>query len=115
MFQIMKSITRMLYIPPELGAQTTLYCALDNQLANESGEFYANCTRFEHTRCAVSNYITSYAIDDETAKRLWDLSCELVKLEDQYNIPPVDDDGTQKTNSQSKCIIGSRVTPVATN
>ena len=81
----------MWYIPVELGTQTTLYCALDPQLANESGEFYANCTRFEHKKCAVSNYKTSQTINDETAKKLWDLSCELVKLEDQYNIPLVDD------------------------
>ena len=91
MFQIMKSITSFCYISPELGTQTTLYCALDPQLANESGEFYANCTRFEHKKCAFSNYIASQPLNDETAKRLWDLSCEMVKLEHQYNIPPVDD------------------------
>ena len=110
-------MTRISFIPTKLGCQTTLYCALDDQLANESGEFYANCTRFEHTKCAVSNYITSQPLDDETAKRLWDISCELVKLEDQYNIPPVDDDDTQKTKSQRKCFTsnGSRVKPVATN
>ena len=106
----------MWYIPTELGCQTTLYCALDDQLANESGEFYANCTRFEHTKCAVSNYITSQPLDDETAKKLWDFSCELVKLEDRYNIGTVDDH-SQETKSQSKCFTsnGSRVNPVATN
>ena len=104
-------------IPSELGCQTTLYCALDEKLANESGHYYANCTKFTNSSFALSSYLSSKALDDETAEKLWDFSCELVKLEDQYNIPPVDDDGTQKKKGQSKCFASnsSHVEPVATN
>ena len=74
------------FIPPELGCQTILYCALDNQIVNESGDFYGNCTKFVNQFCTVVNYIANFACDDITAKRLWDLSCELVKLESCYRI-----------------------------
>ena len=73
-------------IPPELGCQTTLYCALDEELANESGHYYANCTKFVNSTFAITNHIASKAFDDETAEKLWNLSCELVKLEDKYKI-----------------------------
>ena len=86
MFQIMKSITSFCYIPVELGTQTTLYCALDEKLANESGHYYANCTKFTNSSFAISYYLANKALDDETAEKLWDLSFELVKLEDKYNV-----------------------------
>ena len=73
-------------IPPELGCQTTLYCALDEQLANESGHYYANCTKFTNSSFAISSYLANKALDDETAEKLWDFSCALVKLEDKYKI-----------------------------
>ena len=73
-------------VPPELGCQTTLYCALDEQLANESGHYYANCTKFTNSSFAISNYLSSKALDDETAEKLWDFSCESVKLEDKYKM-----------------------------
>ena len=70
----------------ELGCQTTIYCALDEKLANESGHYYANCTKCTNSSFAVSSYLASKALDDETAEKLWDLSFELVKLEDKYKI-----------------------------
>ena len=73
-------------IPSELGCQTTLYCALDEELANESGHFYSNCTRFTNSSFAVSNYLATKALDDETAEKLWNFSCELVRLENKYKI-----------------------------
>ena len=73
-------------IPSEIGCQTTLYCALDEQLANESGHYYANCTKSTNSSFAISSYLSSKALDDETAEKLWDLSCEFVKLEDKYKI-----------------------------
>ena len=73
-------------LSPELGCQTTLYCALDEKLANESGHYYANCTKFTNSSFAITSYLANKAVDDETAEKLWDLSCEFVKLEDKYKI-----------------------------
>ncbi len=40
--------------------------------------FYSNCRRVD---CMVSR-----ATDDESAKKLWELSCDLVKLEDELRM-----------------------------
>jgi hypothetical protein len=45
---------------------------------NKSICFYSNCRRVD---CMVSR-----ATDDESAKKLWELSCDLVKLEDELRI-----------------------------
>ncbi|CAG2104799.1 unnamed protein product [Medioppia subpectinata] len=65
---------RNFYITPFMGSQTTLYCALDDKLADETG----NCVR-------VDNMIPE-ATDDKIAKTLWELSCDLVKLEEPLKI-----------------------------
>lgn len=80
-----------MYLPTELRIQTQLYCALDEKIKNQSGHYYSNNTKFVDDWSAVSNYLAKKARDDEFAKKLWDLSCELVKLEDKYNILPPDD------------------------
>uniref|UniRef100_A0A1B6HUV6 Uncharacterized protein n=1 Tax=Homalodisca liturata TaxID=320908 RepID=A0A1B6HUV6_9HEMI len=56
---------------PEQGAQTTIYCAVDEKAANETGLYYSDC--------AVAT-TTAMAQDDELAKRLWDTSLDMVKL-----------------------------------
>ena len=83
------------------GCQTAVYLAVDDKVANESGEYYAHFTKFANEKYAVINYIANHACDDEAAQRLWDLSCKLVKLEDKYNIPPPDDLPIQTTNRYS--------------
>lgn len=55
----------------EQGAQTTLYCAVDETLANESGQYYDDCQKVIPTQLAQN---------DELAKTLWDVSVEMVKL-----------------------------------
>ena len=104
-------------LSPELGCQTTLYCALDEKLANESGHYYANCTKFTNSSFAVSTYLTKNALDDELAKKLWDFSCELVKLEYEYNIPSANDknesNGQRKNFQIRSC--KSRVKPAQSN
>lgn len=81
----------LLSISAHHGCQTIIYCAVDNEVVNESGHFYANFTKYVNQRCAVRNYIAEFACDDQSAQMLWNLSCELVKLEDKFNIPPPDD------------------------
>ncbi|CAG2183675.1 unnamed protein product, partial [Oppiella nova] len=67
---------RIVQIDAELGAQTTHYCALEPSLANETGRYYKNCSRVDSM---VDN-----AVDDLAAKKLWELSCKAVDIEDKY-------------------------------
>lgn len=68
---ILNSIKNIALISPEQGTQTTLYCCLDPQLANESGCYYANCQKKK---------LMKHAYDEEVAKRLWNVSCDLLEL-----------------------------------
>jgi len=56
---------------PEQGAQTSIYCCVDERLAEESGKYYSDC------REATPS---SQARSDEDAKRLWEISEKLTKL-----------------------------------
>ncbi|XP_060726030.1 retinol dehydrogenase 12, like isoform X2 [Tachysurus vachellii] len=53
------------------GAQTTIYCAVAPELETESGKYYSDC--------APAN-CSSAAVDDDMAQRLWDLSCQMLKI-----------------------------------
>jgi len=57
---------------PWNGAQTTICCAVDSNLATESGKYYSDCVEVEPSK---------EALDDVTAKKLWDASVSLVKLQ----------------------------------
>ncbi|XP_053601208.1 retinol dehydrogenase 13-like isoform X2 [Plodia interpunctella] len=57
---------------PELGAQTTIYCAVDEKCANETGLYYSDCQVTSPSQMAQS---------DENAKKLWELSQKLVGLD----------------------------------
>ncbi|XP_016392483.1 retinol dehydrogenase 12-like [Sinocyclocheilus rhinocerous] len=55
--------------PPEEGAYTTLYCALTPDLP--TGAYYSNCAMAPCSRAAN---------DDNTASRLWAVSCHLLGI-----------------------------------
>uniref|UniRef100_A0A3P8RPP6 Uncharacterized protein n=1 Tax=Amphiprion percula TaxID=161767 RepID=A0A3P8RPP6_AMPPE len=56
---------------PWEGAQTTIYCAVDESQANVSGLYYSDCAPKEPA---------PQALDDAAAKKLWDLSASMVGL-----------------------------------
>ncbi|XP_066259950.1 retinol dehydrogenase 13-like [Euwallacea similis] len=60
---------------PEQGAQTTIYCSVDEKCATESGLYYAECALKSPTKAAQN---------EEDAKRLWIESLKLVDLPDNY-------------------------------
>ncbi|XP_051500419.1 retinol dehydrogenase 12 [Myxocyprinus asiaticus] len=69
---------RLLFIPfifliktPWQGAQTTIYCAVDESLQNSSGLYYSDCAPKE---------AAPQGRDDAAARRLWDLSASMVGL-----------------------------------
>lgn len=63
--------SKIFFRTPKVGAQTTVYCAVEESLAEESGYYYNDCHRTEPA---------ANAKDDEAARRLWDLSESLVGL-----------------------------------
>ena len=58
---------------PRQGAQTTIYCAVAEELEEVSGKYFGDC-RQQVPKTAVS-------MDDEVAERLWKVSSEMVNLE----------------------------------
>ncbi|XP_014251574.1 retinol dehydrogenase 11-like [Cimex lectularius] len=58
---------------PKQGAQTTLYCAVDEKTANETGLYYDDCK----VSCT-----SALAKNDEVAKELWEVSVKMVNLGD---------------------------------
>ncbi|CAG2169959.1 unnamed protein product [Oppiella nova] len=71
------TMTTLLYLRPEMGCQTTLYCALEESLDRETGLYYNNCREEK---------LWANGSDDKSAERLWNLSCDLVHLEDHLKI-----------------------------
>lgn len=65
------AVASIFFVTPEMGAQTSVYCATDESLAAESGYYYRDCCREEPALQAK---------DDETAERLWEVSEKLVGL-----------------------------------
>ena len=59
---------------PFNGAQTTLYCALDKRLENETGKYYSDCEeKLPQPKALIA----------EDQKRLWNLSEKAVSLNAQ--------------------------------
>ncbi|XP_053689610.1 retinol dehydrogenase 12-like [Sabethes cyaneus] len=69
--KLVKPLLRLVFKTPRSGAQTSLYTALDEELASESGKYYADC------RATVP---TKAARDDETASWLWNMSEKMTGL-----------------------------------
>ncbi|KAG5886495.1 hypothetical protein JTB14_014678 [Gonioctena quinquepunctata] len=70
------SVAKILLKTPEQGAQTQIHCAVDEKCANESGLYYSDC--------GVINP-SEEARNEEYARKLWDMSLELVELGTTYD------------------------------
>ncbi|KAK7881508.1 hypothetical protein WMY93_029917 [Mugilogobius chulae] len=53
------------------GAQTSIYCAVEPSLENESGGYYSDCAP---AKCSAK------AKDDDLAQKLWELSCQMLSI-----------------------------------
>ena len=71
-FFFLSHIFRPFTISIEAGAQTTIYCALDESVPYYSGRYFADCQLAEETELAR---------DEKIASQLWDLSCKLTGVE----------------------------------
>ena len=58
------------------GAQTTIYCAVAEELEGVSGKYFADCQLQELT--------TKLSQDDEVAEILWTASAAMVGLDNEY-------------------------------
>ena len=56
---------------PEMGAQTTIHCAVSEELAGKSGLYFRDCRPAEPSELAK---------DDGLAKKLWELSEDLTGI-----------------------------------
>ena len=54
------------------GAQTTIFCAIDETLDGITGRYYADCQE--------SKLLNPKAENDELAKKLWEKSAEIVQM-----------------------------------
>ncbi|KAG5312077.1 RDH12 dehydrogenase, partial [Acromyrmex insinuator] len=65
-------LAQLLYKDAKQGAQTTIYCCIDEEIANETGLYYSNC-----------GVTTPYrkANQHEYPEKLWNVSCRLLHLE----------------------------------
>lgn len=67
-----KNILKYLQKSVKQGAQTTIYCAVDEQAGKETGLYYADCETAP---------VSKDAKNPEHAKKMWDVSVKLVKLD----------------------------------
>ncbi|TGZ55690.1 retinol dehydrogenase 12-like isoform X1 [Temnothorax longispinosus] len=66
------TIARLIFKNAEQGAQTTIYCSVDEKTANETGLYYSNCGVSTTYRKANNRHY---------AEKLWNVSCRLLHLE----------------------------------
>lgn len=57
---------------PREGAQTSIYCAVAEELHSISGKHFSDC---------APAFVAPQGRSEETARRLWDVSCELLGIE----------------------------------
>ncbi|XP_034015500.1 retinol dehydrogenase 12 [Thalassophryne amazonica] len=57
---------------PQEGAQTSIYCAVAEELQSVSGKHFSDCT---------PAFVAPQGRSEETARRLWDISCEVLSIE----------------------------------
>lgn len=63
---------RMILKTPQQGAQTTIYCAVAEELKGVSGRYFEDCQEKE--------LVKDFMKDRETEEKLWQLSMEMVGL-----------------------------------
>ena len=68
-------VSYLLLKTPRQGAQTTLHCALAEELEGTSGRYYGNCQE--------EKLATAVAADDDVGEELWRISERMVGLEPQ--------------------------------
>ena len=63
----------LLFKNPQQGAQTSIYCAVSEEMEGVSGKYLVDCK--------IRRLTTPAATDDEAAERLWRISAKMVGLD----------------------------------
>lgn len=69
---ILFTVFSMFLKTPREGAQTSIYCAVAEELQSISGKHFSDCT---------PAFVAPQGRSEETARRLWEASCELLGIE----------------------------------
>lgn len=72
----MKSYFKKFIKTPEEGARTTIFCAVHEMCANETGLYYGNCK---------PSYVSHITRKKKVAKKLWDASLKMSGLNEHFN------------------------------
>lgn len=64
-------ISRATWKTPAQGAQTSIYCAVDESLDGVSGKYYSDCAEAS---------MSKMALDDDLARKLWEVSVKMTGL-----------------------------------
>lgn len=68
---LLRPLTKLFFLDPAGGCQTTLYCALQEGLEPLSGRYFSNC---------ALQQVGARARDDAVVKKLWEVSERLTGL-----------------------------------
>lgn len=69
LMMIVFTVCSMFLKTPREGAQTSIYCAVADELQSISGKHFSDC---------APAFVAPQGRSEETARRLWDASCELL-------------------------------------
>ncbi|KAM9786708.1 retinol dehydrogenase 12 isoform X2 [Syngnathus typhle] len=72
LMMIMFSLLSVFLKTPREGAQTSIYCAVAEELHSISGKHFSDCT---------PAFVAPQGRSEETARRLWDASCEFLGIQ----------------------------------
>ncbi|XP_053947384.1 retinol dehydrogenase 14 isoform X1 [Anastrepha ludens] len=70
----MMAITKGFFKTPKAGAQTTIYLATSDEVANVSGKYFMDCKE---------STLSAAAMDEEKGRKLWEESLKIAKLTPQ--------------------------------
>ncbi|CAH2068952.1 unnamed protein product, partial [Iphiclides podalirius] len=81
---VFNNVLKLMIKSSRCGAQTNIYCAVDEGCANESGHYYSECSK--------SIVLSKQCKNDDYALKLWDLTIEKLKLQgyDPFNTMSLD-------------------------
>ena len=66
------TVTQLFFKTAEQGAQTTIYCAVSEEMEGVTGQYLKDC--------GIKALVNPQANNDEAADKLWEMSKEMVGM-----------------------------------